>query len=127
MLEVFADLPLLIDDAGEIHLGQGVDHARAADADGLDSADDFVSRLQRLRVDGHGFDGTLHGPHAVLDTAPLEAGTGGACSSHHPVLVPQHDLAVGTYIDKDTDLFPLVNLCLRMRPRRGPSKGGSAR
>ncbi len=115
--DLFPDLALLVDHAVQIHLGEDVDHARAADADGLRVADDAEVHLVRFRVDLDLFDGPFHGAHAELDAAPLEGGARRARRGHEPVLVPEHDLAVRADVDEERDLRPACGSATRARRR----------
>ena len=90
-------------DAGEVHLGQRLDDARAADAGdpggggGLRktrlvgpevAADDPDLRLQRLPVDPHPLDRTGRSPLAGRDLRALEGGPGGRGRRQQPLPLP---------------------------------------
>ena len=56
------------------------------------------------------FNGAGGGPHAVADAAALKGRAGGTGGAHQPVLVADHDLAVGADVDEQAHLLGFDHL-----------------
>src|SRR5690606_5290838 len=91
------------DDAGEVHLGDRLDDAGAADAANADAAhrlgkarlvrpelaaDHLEARGQALPVDAHPLDGAGGGALAAADLRPLERRPGRRGGGQEPAAVP---------------------------------------
>jgi hypothetical protein len=111
------------DDAGEVHLGQRLDNARAADAGDAGllgrlgearvvgpeiRADHPEARLQGLAVDAHPLDGAGGGALAAGDLRPLEGRPGRRGTGQQALLVAEHDLGVGADVDHQGHLVAQV-------------------
>ena len=114
------DDAVLPDDAGEVHLRDHFDDARAADAGdagrggGLGearlvrpqvAADDLEARLQRLRIDAHALDGARRRALAAADLRALEGRTGRARAGEQALVVAEHDLGIGADVDEQRHLL----------------------
>src|SRR5665811_2523214 len=86
-------------DAGVDQPGEQVDHAGAADADGLGSGDRLDVGGVAVPGDAHALDGAGDGLHAVADLVALEGGPGGAAGDRHATFVGERDLGVGADVD----------------------------
>ena len=91
-----------VDDAAAVQLGNDVDDAAAADADGLLSfvAHDGNGGFHGHFVYGAGFDGAVRGAHTAGNVAALKGGAGGTGAAHKEVPVAEDDLAVGAKVDE---------------------------
>jgi hypothetical protein len=111
------------DDAGEVHLGQRLDNARAADAGDAGllgrlgearvvgpefRADHPEARLQGLAVDAHPLDGAGGGALAAGDLRPLKGRPGRRGAGQQALLVAEHDLGVGADVDHQGHLVAQV-------------------
>ena len=105
--------------AGEVHLGDRLDDARAADAGDAGrggrfgearlvrpeiAADHLEARLERLAVDAHALDGAGRGALAGGDLRALEGRAGRRGAGEQPLAVAEHDLGVGADVDEQRDL-----------------------
>ncbi len=97
------DPPRLVEHTGGEELAEQVDQAAAAEAHGGGVVDRAKRRFVGLGVDPDVLDGAGARPHAVLDAATLEGGAGRAGAGDQPVLVAQHDLAVGADVDEERE------------------------
>ena len=119
------DDAVLGDDAGQEHLGDDLDDARAADAGdaGLGDAgregrlvrpgvhaDDPEARLERLAVDPDALDGARRGALAAGDLGALEGRTGRARGGEQAALVAEDDLGVRADVDDQRHPLGLVRL-----------------
>src|SRR5262249_44316448 len=111
--ELAVDDAFLVDDAAEIHLGDGFDDSRAADAGharfGHGSsetrlmgpqvrADDLESRVQCLRFDAYAFDRSGSGTLTGTDLRSLEGRSRRTRTGEQTLAIAQHDFRVGTHI-----------------------------
>ena len=88
---------LRVDDAGAEQLGDGIDDAAAAKADGLLSrlADNAEGRLHAVLIDDAGFDRAVRCAHTAGDVAALKGGAGGTGAAHEEIPVAEYNFAVG--------------------------------
>jgi hypothetical protein len=108
---------------GEIHLGDDLDDAGAADAGDADllgglvkarlvrpwlDADHAVARFQRFRIDADALDGAGGGALAAGDLRALEGRAGGRGGGDGAGRVAEHDLGIGADIDQQHHLVLAV-------------------
>ena len=95
-----------IQDPGVEQLGDRIDDAAAAEADGLlvRLADDAERRLHRLGIDDAGLDRAVRCAHAAGDVAALEGRACRAGARDHEVAVAEDDLAVRAEVDEQGQL-----------------------
>ena len=113
--EAAVDHTILVDDAGEVHLGDHLDDARPADARDTGrlrglckarvvrpevAADDLEARLERHRIDAHALDGPGRRALAAADLRALKSRTGRARAREQACTVAEHDLGIGADIDQ---------------------------
>ena len=130
------DDAVLGDDAGQIHLGDHLDDARAADAgDAERLRPPRRSRARRTTcstpmtlkrgssvsgIDAHALDGAGGGALAAGDLGAFEGRPGGRGGGEHAVAVSEHDLGVGADIDEQHHVVLAMRAFRRAwrRPRR---------
>ncbi len=110
-------------------LGDGVDEPGAAQALGLDVADDLQGHVVAEPDD---LDGAVGGAHAAPDRAALEGRARRGRGRDDPVAVGQHDLAVGADVDEEPRALVAVepagehaghDVAADVGPERGEEEG----
>ncbi len=115
--QVAVNRALVADDAGQIHLGQRFDDARAANAGHAGvgyrsgkagvvrpqvATDHFVTRLQGHRVDAHALNRTGRGALTAADLRAFKRRAGGAGAGQHALVIAQHNLGIGSHIHQQS-------------------------
>ena len=60
----------------------------------------FIRRLHGLFVNGTCLNGAVCGTHTAADVSTLKGRTCGTCTAHHEIGITEHQLSVGTKVDK---------------------------
>ena len=117
------DDAVLVDDAGQVHLGDDFDDPRTANTRDAGpcrrggecrvvgpqvAADHLVAWLERRGIDPHALDRARRGTLSAADLRAFERRAGRARAREQALAVSEHDLRIGADVDEQRDLCALV-------------------